>query len=61
MFHEKARSPEARATAGLWSVWADAHGLDVEFVFDVDVDVDVDVEFEFEKASAAFKTTSNKR
>ncbi len=28
--HEKARSPEARATAGLWSVWADAHGLEFE-------------------------------
>jgi len=27
---EKARSPEARALPGLWSVWADAHGLDLE-------------------------------
>jgi len=25
---EKARSPEARALSGLWSVWADAHDLD---------------------------------
>ncbi|WP_161985751.1 hypothetical protein [Ewingella americana] len=33
VFHEKARSPEARATAGLWSVWADAHDLDFEFEF----------------------------
>ena len=38
--HEKARSPEARATAGLWSVWADAHDLEVEFKFEF--------EFEFE-------------
>ena len=27
---EKARSPEARALPGLWSVWADAHGLDLK-------------------------------
>jgi hypothetical protein len=26
---EKARSPEARALPGLWSVWADAHDLDL--------------------------------
>src|SRR5471032_253302 len=32
--HERARSPEARATAGLWSVWADAHDLDLEFEFE---------------------------
>ncbi|CAM3594195.1 hypothetical protein RABR111495_02120 [Rahnella bruchi] len=29
---EKARSPEARALPGLWSVWADAHGFEVELV-----------------------------
>jgi len=34
VFHEKARSPEARATAGLWSVWADAHDFEFEFEFE---------------------------
>ncbi|CAM3995024.1 hypothetical protein RAVI111496_23495 [Rahnella victoriana] len=29
---EKARSPEARALPGLWSVWADAHDLDLNIL-----------------------------
>ncbi|WP_147412488.1 hypothetical protein [Rahnella variigena] len=31
---KKARSPEARALPGLWSVWADAHGLDLDLEID---------------------------
>jgi hypothetical protein len=38
VLYKKARSPEARATAGLWSVWADAHDLDVEFGVEFDVE-----------------------
>ena len=40
---KKARSPEARALPGLWSVWADAHGFELE----------VEVEFEVKGRSHA--------
>jgi len=35
---KKARSPEARALPGLWSVWADAHGVDLEVEFEFEVE-----------------------
>jgi hypothetical protein len=35
---KKARSPEARALPGLWSVWADAHGVDLELEFEFEVE-----------------------
>ena len=37
---KKARSPEARALPGLWSVWADAHGVDLELEVEVEFEVD---------------------
>ena len=43
---KKARSPEARALPGLWSVWADAHGVDLELELELEVEVEVEVEVE---------------
>ncbi len=48
---KKARSPEARALPGLWSVWADAHGFEVAVA--VAVAVAVEVEFEVKGRSHA--------
>ncbi len=44
---KKARSPEARALPGLWSVWADAHGVDLELELEVEVEFEVEFEVDF--------------
>ena len=54
---KKARSPEARALPGLWSVWADAHGFDL----DLEVEFEFEVEFEVEFKSRPFATALAKK